>query len=97
MHINTQNEGNVAMNTVFSDTQLKPTKKFEFQVTKDLDGVFSVCQKASRIYPCGREVVKSCKTWVVSSVADVCNSEFANSRQGRLLMDAINTGKVLFN
>ncbi|HGY1965792.1 TPA: hypothetical protein ACNVRW_005224 [Citrobacter freundii] len=97
MLTNIHSSSAVLQGTIFSDTQIKPTKKFEFQVTKNMDGVFSVCQTASRIYPCGREVVKSCKTWVIATVAELAIAEFAHSRQGRLLIEAINSGKVVLN
>lgn len=78
----------VSDSTVFVDSQHKATKRFEFRVTRNANGVFTVFQSAYRIFASGHEVLKSQKSWEASTVRELLEGQFNKSRQGRLFLQA---------
>ncbi|ECC3269555.1 hypothetical protein Q3R63_004469 [Salmonella enterica] len=74
--------------TVFVNTQRKPTKKFDFTVIRNSDGSYLVSQQAYRIYPSGHEVIKSTKLWEAENIQALRNAGFMKNRQGKIFLDS---------
>ncbi|AXC88498.1 hypothetical protein PZE02_003437 [Salmonella enterica subsp. enterica serovar Vitkin] len=76
-----------ASETVFFNTQRKPTKKFNFTVFRNIDGSYLVCQQAYRVYPSGHEVIKSSKLWEADNIQALRVADFMKNRQGKLFLE----------
>ncbi|MCZ6132208.1 hypothetical protein O6D91_21120 [Cronobacter sakazakii] len=75
------------MKTIFEDIVDKNTKQFVFKVHQLSDGTYLVIQQALRRFPDGDTAVQSEKKWHYSSLSEMRNGDFKNSRQGKLFLD----------
>ncbi len=87
--------GLIGEKTVFIDTKHKPTKRFEFRVTCSSDGVYTVLQRAYRVFASGYEELKSQKIWEVSTLQELLEGQFNQTRQGRLFLQSVSGLKNL--
>lgn len=85
----TENVVNAAAKTVFVNTQRKATKRFEFIVILNSDGSYHTSQQAFRVYPSGREEIKSTKSWVAESLQVLRNATYLQNRQGRIFLSSL--------
>lgn len=74
---------------IFEDTQYKSTKKFELKIYRSNDGVFHISQTAYRIYPGGREVLKSEKLSQAKNIRELCEGSMSQTRQGKAFLNSL--------